>query len=366
MKNIHKLLAAALTGTLIMSSIAGCTESSETEQSATDTQVTEETEETDTTDTTDTTQESTEATIRPKREGHYTFQTHVHPSKLEEIMGPEAIQAYDNMIDAVLAGEDYFEVADEETYGWVIGQFAYSCFPVIDDYIESGYAEGFSNGRGKITYLIEKEELQQKIADFEAEITEILNENLEDDYSDFEKALALYIYMAHHYTYNYEMSDNRGDYLVSGYQTLTDKSGICQGLSILYSYLLLQAGVDATVMSSYSDIYQDTHQWSYVKINGNYYHIDPTFALDADDSMNYFMMTDAKRTETGFNPEGGHVTIQYGAGEHVELIANDDTYAPLWTGFFIAIDHDNKKVIYLGDDENFNSAQVEFDYSALE
>ena len=49
MKNIHKLLAAALTGTLIISSIAGCTESSETEQSATDTQVTEATEETDTT-----------------------------------------------------------------------------------------------------------------------------------------------------------------------------------------------------------------------------------------------------------------------------------------------------------------------------
>ena len=354
MKNIHKLLAAALIGTLIISSIAGCTESSETEQSATDTQVTEETEETDTTDTT---QESTEATIRPKREGHYTFQTHVHPSKLEEIMGPEAIQAYDNMIDAVLAGEDYFEVADEETYGWVIGQFAYSCFPVIDDYIESGYAEGFSNRRGKITYLIEKEELQQKIADFEEEIVEILNENLEDDYSDFEKALALYIY---------EMSDNRGDYLVSGYQTLTDKSGICQGLSILYSYLLLQAGVDATVMSSYSDIYQDTHQWSYVKINGNYYHIDPTFALDADDSMNYFMMTDAKRTETGFNPEGGHVTIQYGAGEHVERIASDDTYSPLWTGYFIDLDHDNKKVIYLGFDENNEFSELEFDYGALE
>ena len=363
MKNIHKLLAAALTGTLIISSIAGCTESSETEQSATDTQVTEETEETDTTDST---QESTEATIRPKREGHYTFQTHVHPSKLEEIMGSEAIQAYDNMIDAVLAGEDYFEVADEDTYGWVIGQFAYTCFPVIDDYIESGYAEGFSNGRGKITYLIEKEELQQKIADFEAEVTEILNENLEDDYSDFEKALALYIYMAHHYTYDYYMMEHSSEMTVSGYQTLMDKSGICQGLSTLYSFLLLEAGVDATVMSGCSLSNGGGHQWSYVKINGNYYHIDPTFALDSNDSMAYFMMTDDQRLANDFEPTDGHVTIQRGAGEHVERIASDDTYSPLWTGYFIDLDHDNKKVIYLGFDENNDFSELEFDYGALE
>ncbi|MCR5061042.1 MAG: hypothetical protein K6A80_08445 [Saccharofermentans sp.] len=133
MKNMNKIIATALTGTLLMSSIAGCTGSNETETSATNTQVTQETN--DTTEPTGSTEatESTEATIRPKREGHYTFQAHVHPSKLEEIMGSEAIQAYDNMIDAVLAGEDYFEVADEETYGWVIGQFAYTCFPVIDE-----------------------------------------------------------------------------------------------------------------------------------------------------------------------------------------------------------------------------------------
>ena len=353
-------MSVLLAGSVMLSAIASCSKKEdETTTATTDTTVTEETSDTSAT-------ESSEETLPVKQEGHYTFQTHVYPSMLDEIMGPAAHEAYDNMIDAVLAGEDYFDVADEDTYEWVIGQFAYNCFPVIDDYIESGYAEGYSNGRGKITYLIPKEDLQRKIADFETEVTQILNDNLEDDYSDFEKALALYIYMARNYTYDYDLRDNSSERTVSGYQTLMDKSGICQGLSTLYSFLLLEAGVDATVMSGYSEIYADSHQWSYVKINGNYYHIDPTFALDSDDSLAYFMMTDDKRAFDGFEPTEGHVTIQRGAGEHPERIASDDSYLPLWTGYFIAIDHANKKVIYLGDDEDFNLAQLEFDYGALE
>ncbi len=357
-----RIISCVLAVSVLCSVLAGCSSASETTASVSDTTTVE-----TSASVTQTTEESetTEETAPSRCNGHYTFQTHVFPSKLEEIMGPAAHEAYDNMIDAVLAGEDYFDVADSETYDWVIGQFAYACFPVIDDYIESAYAEGFSNGRGKITYLIPKEELQQKIADFEQEITDILNENLEDDYSDFEKALALYLYMSRNYTYDYYMMDHSSEMTVSAYQTLQDKSGICQGLSELYSFLLLEAGVDATVMKSLFTADMGGHQWSYVKINGQYYHIDPTFALQSNDSLEYFMMNDSKREEAGYDLSACILTINYGSGPEHGMTITDDTYSPLWNGQFSRLDRTNRILYYWTDDADFNRVEAQFDYGAV-
>ena len=87
----------------------------------------------------------------------------------------------------------------------------------------------------------------------------------------------------------------------------------------------MQAVVDAaTVMGG-------AHEWSFVRINGVNYHVDPTFALDTDRSLAYFMMTDERRGETGYGKEGFIYVSNYAQDHpHPAYTADDDTFRPLW------------------------------------
>lgn len=86
-----------------------------------------------------------------------------------------------------------------------MGQYPYLLFPVIDEYIDIP-TEGpaFTDGVGYFAYTIPYEEFKEKLQEFENIVVGILNKALEDEYSDFEKALALYQYFISHYTYDYD------------------------------------------------------------------------------------------------------------------------------------------------------------------
>ena len=101
--------------------------------------------------------------------------------------------------------------------------------------------------------------------------------------------------------------------------------GICSEIAPAYSYLLMQAGVDATTMIG-SD-----HEWSYVRIGGHEYHIDPTFVLSSDESLEYFMMDDEQRALSGFTRDYMFITSNYTQNHpHPEYTADDSTYSVLW------------------------------------
>ena len=215
---------------------------------------------------------------------HYVFQPKVCSPMLEEVMGTKMKDAWFSLVDAVMEGGDTFDCPDDETYFWTIGQFPERCFPVLaglidvpDDLPDPDHP--IKDGVGRIKYTVPYEEVRQQIDSLAVLVESILNETLEDDYTDFEKALALYVWSSDYFEYDYEayekMSDEVVEYL-SCRRALFDKTGVCQDISMAYSYLLMQAGVDATVMSGNREYDSAGHQWSYVRINGNTYHIDPT------------------------------------------------------------------------------------------
>ena len=311
------------------------------------------------------TSESTEATTTTEARGHYEYKPVVMSSIFLDIMGEDMFEAYKNYVAAVQNGEDIFEVKDEETYDWMIGQFPGQFNPVYSLYTESNYGGAFKNGKATFQYKTSKEEIAAKEAEFEKLVTDILNENLRDDYSDFEKALALYIYISNNYTYDYDKlaeidANSQAD--VSAYRFLMEKKGICSECSTAYSYLLLQAGVDATIAGGTS-AGGTAHGWSYVTINGKNYHIDPTYAMESPGSLSFFMMTDAQREkEDGYKKSETTIACHY-KGNHNgdKYTADDDTFAPLWGGTFFAMDHE-KKLLYYTDAEG---SPKTFDYSAF-
>ena len=304
----------------------------------------------------------TEAVDRTR--GHYEFKTYVMPTIFADIMGEDMCEAYRSYVDAVLAGENSFKVKSDNDYGWMLGQFPDRLYPIFDVYVESDYGGGYNNGTGTFHCNIPKEELFKKEAEFETLVTDILNENLRDDYSDFEKVLALYIYFYDNCTYDYdEVELTPLEMYGSPYRVLTEKTGICGELSTAFSYLLLQAGVDSTTCGGYSHNVGDAHGWSYITINGRNYHVDPTFAMSNPGSMAYLMMNDSQR-----EIEGGFVKSEMCVGCHYKdehngdkYDANDDFFAPLWSGTLISWDHDKKLIRYYDMDGN----EATFDYSAV-
>ena len=300
-------------------------------------------------------------------QGHYTFQPKVCSSYMRELFGETMVETWYNLVDAVMAGEDTFACPDAHTYDWVMGQFPDKCFPVLVELIDYCYDRGnpVTDGVASFTYLVPPEEAAARIADFAALVEGILNETLADDYTDLEKALALYIYFSPHYIYDYEAArpDIYVDYL-SGYRVLTTGTGICQEFSVAYSYLLLQAGVDASTMSGHRSYDRAPHQWSYVKINGHDFHIDPTYVIGDYDSLSYFMMTDEQREAADSYPRSEYTICSNYAQDHphADYSADDDSFRPIWAGSFRGFDHETRTLLYEVYEDGGSTIQS-FDYS---
>ena len=298
--------------------------------------------------------------------GHYTFQPHVRSVYMEEVFGKDMCDAWDSLVDAVLAGEDTFQCKDQFTYNWVMGQFPIRYLPILPELIDYAYDRGncVHNGIASFTWLVPPEEAKARIAEFGKQIEGILNEVFADDYTDFEKALALYIYFSEHYEYDYEtymkMYESYVDY-TSAYRFFQNGIGICHEIALAYSYLLMQAGVEATTMMG-SD-----HEWSYVRISGKNYHIDPTFVLGDKYSLSYFMMNDEQRTANGYGRDHYVITSNY--SHEISLptyTADDDTFRPLWNKPFESFSHEDHTVLCsteVGDAGEWS--YIEFDYSGF-
>lgn len=303
------------------------------------------------------TEASSEA--EPEEES-YTFNPCVYPKKLYDAYGPEEWDTFSNLCNALEAGEDTFKASSREAYEWCFsGGPLKDYFPVARFAAYGDFLDGYSDGVGKIKYEIPKEEFMKKQKEFEQLVADILKENVRKDYTDFEKCIALYEYMVTNYTYDwdeYAVNDSgeindlpAGTY--GSYRTFMDKKGICDDLSSVYNYLLLQCGVEAVKYEGGTGA--DSHAWSYVTIDGVGYFIDPTWGIHGEGvhDLDYFMMTEAER-EPDFGDTLCPVMYYYDhKNQNVDFSAKDDRYSLLRGGDFVSLDTENKILHYTVDGE---------------
>lgn len=311
--------------------------------------------------------------VRSKQQGHYVFQPKVCSVYMEEVFGKAMCEAWYNFVDAVMAGEDTFACPDQHTYDWMMGQFRERCFPVLTELTDYAWDRENSviDGMASFTYLVPKEEAAARIAAFAEQIEGILNEALEDDYTDLEKALALYDYFTWHYEYDYDLNERQmRESVIDEVTTVRffdTGMGICQQISTAYSYLLMQAGVEATVMSGPRGYDGIGHQWSYVRIGGKDYHIDPTYAIGDKGSLSYFMMTDEQRfLEDSYDPADFCITSHYTKeNPHPDYAAQDTTFSELWPGQLTELRVNENKILYWKYDDSGEIVHTEFDYTGF-
>ena len=286
-------------------------------------------------------------------DGRIHFQPKVASQYLVEVFGEEMVETWFNLMDAVMAGEDTFACPDMDTYNWVMGQFPNKCFPVMNPVMGMliDYPWDRNNavrdGVASFTYLVPREEAAAEIDGFANLVEDILNETIKPGYSDFEKALSLYFYFQRNYGYDYQAAEDNdngeADYVCS-YRLLTEKKGICHEVSNAYSYLLMQAGVNATtVMGSH-------HEWSYIRLNGKNYHVDPTYVLSSEPGeLFYFLMDDERRCADGmFQKEDfKYASIYWEEHPHQDYEAGDNTFGDLQYGYFDSLDRENQILNYV-------------------
>ena len=289
------------------------------------------------------------------------FNPHVFSKRATTIFGEKTRDSFFKLCDALKNGEDTFECPDEETYRACIdGELLNYYFPAAASSVAIELSSGYENGVGKIKYLEDKNEFLAKEKAFEDKVIKTLNENIEPSYSEFEKALSLYVYISQNFVYDYEMYE---DYLVGNgnsnnvttYRALMENKGISQELSNLYSYLLLQCGVDADVISGFN--INGDHQWSYISIGGKDYHVDPTSGLSSPDlfddntPLDYFLMTDNTRAERDGFPSSEYALCgRADCRQFINFEASDDKYSSLSGGYFLNLDCTRNVLTYGGYD----------------
>ena len=277
----------------------------------------------------------------------YTFKTKVSSSFLEKTFGKEMCDAWYSLVDAVLAGEDTFSCPNGHIYMWVIAEFPKVCFPVLAEIVEIDNDIELQNidGTAKFKYKVTKDEAARMINDFELLVEDLMNEAMDPEYTDLENMLSLYMFFEDTYTYDHETAElidsepSKVNY-TSAYRLLTQKTGVCGEIAEAYSYLLLEAGIEASVVTG------GNHEWSIVKLGDEYYHIDPTFALGSGGALAYFMMNDDQRSYTGYKKDKFEYVSIYSPAEPLEFPADDDFFRPAWDGYLSSFDPEHDTISY--------------------
>lgn len=345
----------AISAFIIMLSGCGTAEES-TDQAATAEPATITTEEPVAPEDTTTTEEPQTPTP-PATPEPFTFNPRPHTNLTSEVVTEKMWNALYNLIDATRAGEDTFECAGKKAYEWCMDETTIGAFiPPACMIIEKA---GYKDGVGKIKYKMPKKKFRKRVKAYEKEIVKILNEAIRTDYSDFEKTMGLYAYMCANFQYDYTPIDGVGVEEFSDYACLKTKKGICCEIAGVYTYLLLQCGVEAIPMGGEGTA--GAHDWTYVEIDGKGYHVDPTWALygdfpDGTLTLQYFMMTEKERVKGAFEDDVRVDWLRIWKDDYdlKRFKATDKTFKPFHKDgvIFEAMDTENNIITYIDPDGN--------------
>lgn len=332
--------------------LAGC--SSKTDSSVTITETTSGSIETTTTvssgESTETTMVPTTTTTTEAEKKKFEFNPHLMTPTLLPDIPQDYWDSFHNLCDALREGRDTFECSSKEAYEWATDPITLTeLFPAACTKVTNKSKDGkkpYSKGTGRIWYTIPVEEYLERQADFEKYITDTLNTYVEYDDSDFEKCLKLYDYMERYFRYEHFSAENEG----ANYYTIMNHTGVCNELSSVYAYYLLQAGVEAFHVGEFDEM---DHAWTYMVIDGKGYYSDPTWSLlyEEDDPLPlyYFIMSGDRRTYTGCPVDNLTLPLLpkfWVTSSKSRFSADDESLSFPEGTFMISLDEENKIVHY--------------------
>lgn len=161
-------------------------------------------------------------------------------------------------------------------------------------YLEQNYRYSI-NSASKITklkleYSCTKEEYIETMALIDDKFSEIIS-TINNDMSDYEKALLVHDYICNNFAYDTRQSDE--NHKLDSF--VKDGVGVCQAYMSAYAYILNKIGIKSyPVMSNAIG-----HTWNMVLLDGKYYQVDVTWDDFVPDLLGWadhtnFLLTDSQ------------------------------------------------------------------------
>ena len=143
-----------------------------------------------------------------------------------------------------------------------------------------------------------------------------VRESIKDGMNEEKKAKALHDWLIRHAYYGGMAEYPAEGLLVCGH-------GFCQDYAIAYSLLLMRVDIAHAVV--YGETKKESHAWNLVRMDGKWYHVDPTFddpgtkrsLRSGHERSSYFKLTDAKIRkdhkwdEDDYSADAGRVRYYY-------------------------------------------------------
>ena len=271
----------------------------------------------------------------------YTFDPHVISAEYLQIYGDEIEQQFYALCDAVLSAEDSFPCPSSERFHQLLS-ISSSCFPPARELIdpERSYTE---NGTCYLSYRYDLSETKEKIRAFRDKVTDVITQAVPYEEPDYIKAMELYTAVSRKDTYDesYTLEDSLK---LRSYRAIMSDIGICQEIAAEYIYYLLQIGINAIPCSSLNADQSEAHVWALVSLDGNYYHVDPTYATQYPDSLFFFGLDDIQRSYYGDFPAENFVYADSDQLNKEQFQAEDRRFVKYWLVERYEIDHLSRKI----------------------
>lgn len=154
-------------------------------------------------------------------------------------------------------------------------------------------------GQDQIIVKFRPKELNPKVYDrdlYEQKMAELIAETCLPDMEPWEKALSVYNHIALHTVYDEDMDKN------TGYDSLVNGSTVCYGYSMLFMDVMNRLQIPCQIVVCYDTGDRYGHAWNAIQLDGQWYHVDLTWADPVPDTYGfaqqmYFLKTDEEFKE---------------------------------------------------------------------
>jgi len=254
-------------------------------------------------------------TEQPSQNEAETVKTNSSKSRFYyNLLSPDEKKAYDTVSQAVFAFDDSIDSVPVilNVSSWEkVYQFFVFDNPHIDWLASRGCV--FHSLSGKVTgltfrYVLTRQESEKRLSEVE-NIANSFISGLGGNLGEYDKALAVFEYLVNNLDYDSVTLDKTGndsdygmkkpDDMRTVYGALKGKKVVCAGYAAAAKYLLEKLGMECIYVTGFGE--GEAHGWNLVKIDGDYYYMDITWAdasntdpeLDQGDAISYeyFAMT---------------------------------------------------------------------------
>ena len=106
----------------------------------------------------------------------------------------------------------------------------------------------------------------------------------------------------------------------------------------------MQVGIEAIPCSGLSADKSMAHDWALAELDGKWYHIDPTFAVNYPDALFFFGLDDVQRAYYGDLPADGFTYADSDLPDPSRYAAGDRQFEKYWLAESYTIDHARGKI----------------------